>query len=179
MVGHGRIVWLELTLLNIPTTTRFMHMSYCIAVTLFTLNDICICFLTHACMNYKYVWILLKCVDWFNHHFWFLANLLSSLWCIFACVFPSKPPTIIGFQGAHSPNFLCVRTVHAPFLTHRSCHTLSINKDILLAFMWNRVKALPYDPLLGLLHQIVWGLIGTSYRGDTWTCWRVQHCQHL
>ena len=28
------------------------------------------------------------------------------------------------------------------------------------------VKALPYDPLLGLLHQIVWGLIGTSYRGD-------------
>ena len=28
------------------------------------------------------------------------------------------------------------------------------------------LKALPYDPLLGLLHQIVWGLIGTSYRGD-------------
>jgi len=27
------------------------------------------------------------------------------------------------------------------------------------------VMALPYDPLLGLLHQTVWGLIGTSYRG--------------
>lgn len=28
------------------------------------------------------------------------------------------------------------------------------------------VKTLPYDPLLGLLHQTVSGLIGTSYRGD-------------
>ena len=27
------------------------------------------------------------------------------------------------------------------------------------------VKALPYNPLLGLLHQMVWGLIGTSYWG--------------
>jgi len=41
------------------------------------------------------------------------------------------------------------------------------------------VKVLLYDPLLGLLHQTIWGLIGTSYWGDPLTCWRVQHYQHF
>jgi len=41
------------------------------------------------------------------------------------------------------------------------------------------VKSILYDPLLGLLHQTVWGLVGTSYWGDPLTCSCVQHCQHF
>lgn len=86
---------------------------------------------------YKYVWILLKCADWFNHHFRLLVNMLSCLWCIFAHVFPSKPRAIIGFQGVHSPHLPCARTVHAPSLTCHSYHTLATNRDILLASVRN------------------------------------------
>ena len=45
-VGHGCIILLELTLLNITNPTCFMHMSYCISAILFTLNYICL--FTHA-----------------------------------------------------------------------------------------------------------------------------------
>lgn len=41
------------------------------------------------------------------------------------------------------------------------------------------VKEISYDPLLGLLHWTVWGLIETSYWGDPLTCWQVQQCQQL
>jgi len=47
-------------------------------------------------------------------------------------VFPSNPCAFIGFQGVHSPHFLCVRTVHSPSLDCCTCHTLATNKDILL-----------------------------------------------
>lgn len=86
---------------------------------------------------YNYVWILLKCVDWFNHHFWLLSNFLSSLWCIFANVFPSKPYIITGFQGAHSPHSPCVRTVHGTSLSCHNCNTLATNMDILLSSVRN------------------------------------------
>jgi len=46
--------------------------------------------------------------------------------------------------------------------------------------MWKiAVKALLYDPFLGLLHQTVWGIIATSYQGDPLTCWWVQHRQQI
>lgn len=35
------------------------------------------------------------------------------------------------------------------------------------------VKQLPYDPLLGLLHRMVRGIIKTPYWGDPLTCWQV------
>ena len=96
---------------------------------------------------YKYVWILLKCDDWFNHHFRLLVNMLSFLGCIFAHVFPSKPRAIIGFQGVHSPHLPCARTVHAPSLTCHSYHTLATNRDILLASMINRGQGITVRPI--------------------------------
>ena len=65
------------------------------------------------------------------------VDLLSSLWCIFAHVFPSKPSIITCFQRLDSPHSPCVRTSRAPSLTRCSYHTLATNRDILLAFVWN------------------------------------------
>jgi len=98
---------------------------------------------------YEYVWIFLKCVDWFNHHFEFLANFLSNLWCIFAHVFPSHLSTITSFQGAHSSQPTYVRTSHAPSLTHCSGHTLTTNTVILLASIWNRGQDIVIRPNVG------------------------------
>ena len=83
------------------------------------------------------------------HHFGLLANLLSILWCIFSHVFPSKPCTIIGFQGAHSPHPQLVRTSHAPSLTYCSCHTLATNNDILLASVRNCDQGITIRPTAG------------------------------
>jgi len=73
VVGHGFIVWLELSLHNIIEPTHFMNMSYSISAILFTLNDICIWFLMHACVAILCicVWILLK----------FLVGLTITLDC--------------------------------------------------------------------------------------------------
>ena len=133
---------------------------------------------------YKYVWILLKCVDEFNHHFGLLANFLSSLWCIFAYVFPAKLRAVTSFQVAHSPNSPCVRTVHAPSLSCRSCHTLATNRDILLASVWNRGQGITiqsntatltpndlrsnWDFLLGRSPDILAGL-APSTQGECFT----------
>ena len=75
---------------------------------------------------------------WFNHHFGLLVHFPSSLWCIFARVFPSKLHVSIGFQGAHSFHLPCVRTLHAPSLACCARHTLATNKDILFGFVRNR-----------------------------------------
>ena len=85
----------------------------------------------------------------FNHHFWLLTNLISILWCIFARVFPSKSHTIICFQGSHSPHPQCVRTSHAPSLVCCNNHTLSTNRDILLASVWNRGQGITVRPTAG------------------------------
>ena len=98
---------------------------------------------------YKYVWIFMKCVDCFNHHFGLLANLPSMLWCIFARVFPSKPSIVTGFQGAHSPNSPCVRTVHARSLSYCNYHTLATNIVILLASMRNCGQGITVWPTVG------------------------------
>jgi len=52
-------------------------------------------------------------------------------------VFPFKPRVSIGFQGVHSFNFSCVRTLHVPSLACYAGHTLATNKDILLASTHN------------------------------------------
>lgn len=74
---------------------------------------------------------------WFNHHFGFSCNIISSLGCIFAHVFPSDLCAFTSFQGAHLSHFLRVRTIHAPSLAYCTCDTLTTNKDILLSSMHN------------------------------------------
>jgi len=98
---------------------------------------------------YEYVWILLKFVDWFNHHFGFLVEFLSILWCIFSRVFPSHLSTITGFQGVHSSQPTCVRTSHAPSFTHCNYHTLATNRVILLACVRNRGQGITIRPTAG------------------------------
>lgn len=138
-------------------------------------NDICSCLITHVCIDsfcicvYESYWD----VFWFNHHFGLLVHLTSSLWCIFSHVFPSNSCVSTCFQGCIHPTF-CVlgpfmelpwlATHGTPLLPTRACY---------LPLCATAVKVIPYDPLLGLVHQTVWGLVGTSYRGDPLTCWRV------
>jgi len=128
---------------------------------------------------YKYVWILLKCVDWLNHHFGLLVNFISIFWCIFARVFPSKPRATTGFQGAHSTNSPCVRTVHVPSLSYCSCHTLATNIVILLASMRNHSQVITVQPTVG--NPTPNGLRSNwdFLWGDPLTCWRVQHRQQV
>ena len=105
---------------------------------------------THVCtILHEHVKIFLKCVDWFNHHFGLSADLLSSLWCIFTRVFPSKTRTIIDFQGMQSPHAQCIRNSHAPSFPCCSCHTLATNKDILLASMQNQGQGIIIWPTAG------------------------------
>lgn len=82
----------------------------------------------------------------FNHHFGFSGYLLSSLWCIFTHVFPSHLSTITGYQGVHSSQTTCVRTSHAPFLTHYSGHMLATDKVILLSSMQNHGPGITIRP---------------------------------
>ena len=62
--------------------------------------------------------------------------------------------------------FRSVGTSHTPSLTHYIVTALLLTELYYLPLCGITIKALPYDLLLGLLHQMVWGLIGTSYRGD-------------
>ena len=85
----------------------------------------------------------------FNHRFGLLANFLSSFWCIFARVFPSKLRVYTCFQGVHPFHLPCVRTIHAPSLAYCACHILATNKDILLTSMRNRSQGNTVLPLFG------------------------------
>lgn len=104
-----------------------------------------------------YVWTLsiYVCVNlidmccWFNHHFGLLVHLASSLWCIFARVFPSKLCISTGFQGVHLFHFPCVRTIHAPSLACCAGHALATNKDILLASTHNHGQENIARPIIG------------------------------
>jgi len=86
---------------------------------------------------------------WFENHLGLLTILLSIQWCIFSHVFPSKPSTITGFQGAHWPNSSCDRTSHEPSLNYCSCHILATNRDILLAFVQNSGQGITVQPTAG------------------------------
>lgn len=141
----------NLHFLILQEPARFMHMLYYIPAILFTRNGICICLLTHACMDYI-IWVCMNLSEmccWFNHHFALLANSRSSWWCIFARVFPFKPSTVIGFQGVHSSQPSCVRTSHALSLTRCNCHTLDTNRVILLVYVRNRGQGITIQPIAG------------------------------
>ena len=110
--------------------------------------------LSFLCMHawtilYGHVWIFLKCIDWFNHHFVLPTDLLSSLWCIFAHVFPSHLSTITSCQGTHSSQPTCVKTSHSPSLTHYSGHILATDRFILLASVWNLSQGIAIQPTAG------------------------------
>ena len=108
--------------------------------------NLCSCVWTDL---YAIIWILLQMCCWFNHHFGFLAYILSSLWCIFTHVFPSQLSTNTGCQGAHSSQPTCVRTFHSPSLTHYSGHTLATNRVILLASVRHRGQGITIRPTAG------------------------------
>ena len=92
---------------------------------------------------------LIETCCWFKHHFGLLAYCISSLWCIFTRVFPLNPCAFIGFQGAHSPHFPCVRTIHAPSLACYTCHTFATNSDILLVSVCNHGQGDIVQPSAG------------------------------
>ncbi len=63
------------------------------------------------------------------------------------------------------PPYLLQHLIHLPWLTVIATPFL-LTELSYLPLCNIAVKELPYDPLLGLLHQTVWGITGTSYRGD-------------
>jgi len=66
--------------------------------------------------------------------------------------------------------------MHLPWLTTTITPLLPIGTSY-LRLCEITVKVLPYNAFPGLLNQMVWGLIGTFYRGYPLTCWWVQHHQ--
>lgn len=70
---------------------------------------------------------------------------------MFSHVLPSNLSTITSIQGAHSPHPSCIRTYHAPSLTHHRCHTLATNRHILLSSVWNRDQGISLRPTIGTL----------------------------
>ena len=112
---------------------------------------------------------------WFNHHFglldWTAFQLVMHLR---SCVpFPTE------YTYTHSSQTICVRTSHAPSLTHYSDHTLATDIVILLASVRHRGQGIA-----------IWTTAGTPtpnglrsnwdfLQGDPLTCWQVQHHQHF
>ena len=91
----------------------------------------------------------------------FLACDASSLVC-------SLPSWVLiqVVRGHTHPNPLMLEPlIHLPWL-NAEVTPLVLTELSYLPLCEIVVKELPYDPLLGLLHQTIWGLIGTSYRED-------------
>jgi len=127
----------------------------------------------YVCMN-----LIVMCC-WFNHHFGLLVSLPSSLWCIFARVFPSSCVFPQVSRGCtHSPFRVLEPFMHLLWLTTLVTPLLPTSTSY-LPLCATAVKATPYKPLLGLLYQTVWGLFRTSYWGDPLTFWWVQHCEYF
>jgi len=110
------------------------------------LFNLCICVWTNS---YAITWILLQMCCWFNHHFRLSTALLSSLWCIFAHVFPSQLSIDTSCQGAHSSQPTFVRTFHSPSLTRCSSHTLVTDRVNLIASMWHHGQGITLRPTVG------------------------------
>jgi len=127
---------------------------------------------------YKYVWILLKCVVGLTitldcYLTFFLVCEASLLMCSLLNSVLSQ------VSNGHTRLTPCVLEplMHLPWLTAYVTPLLPKGTSY-LPLRTIVVKPIPYDPLLGLLHQTIWGLGGTSYWRDPLTCWRVQHHQH-
>lgn len=126
-----------------------------------------------------YVWILVKCgvrltitLDcWFTFLPAFEAPSLM-------CCFPSCVFTQASKVRKHSTFRVLKQFMHLPWVIMNVMPLLPTRKYF-LPLCATAIKAILYDPLLGLLHQIIWGLVGTSYLGDRLTCWWFHHCQHF
>lgn len=118
------------------------------------------------------------CVVGLTHQFALSTIPHFSLWCQSARVFLSGCILLYASMGQTSFPLPCVRTpIHLTWLAARS-NTFFRPKSPYLSVCTTTIKELHYHPLLGLLLQTVWGLVGTSYRGDPLECWWFQHCQH-
>ena len=113
---------------------------------------------------YEYCWM---CVIGLTQHFnlWNIPHF--SLWCHSTHVLLSSCIQLNASKGHTSFSPLCARApIHHTWIIARS-HTYSHPKLSYLPLCATAVKALHYHPLLGLLLQTVWCLVGTSYQGDT------------
>jgi len=135
-----------------------------------------VCMYIYLCI---YEWIFLKCVVGLTITFDCLLTFLpccdaSSLLCsLINCVLSQ-----VSKGRTHLKLHLLEPIMQLPWLTAALTPLLQMELSY-LPLCEITVKALPYDPLLWFLHQMVWGLIGTSYSGDPLTCWWVQHRQHF
>ena len=102
--------------------------------------------------------VILPCILWLSNP----SGLLYQKLCMsFVCCFPSwvwNDP----FQTRTHFHFPLPSKCWNLFYKFYISHTLASDK-VILPLCDIAIKELPYDPLLGLLHQMVWALIGTSY----------------
>lgn len=80
-VGHGCMYDWNFHFLNIIEPTCFMHVLLLYFNSLGYSNDICICLLTHVCMDIS-IYLCMNLIEmccWFNDHFGSLVHLPSSL----------------------------------------------------------------------------------------------------
>jgi len=144
-------------------------------------NDICNCLVTHVWIDfvYMFVWILLRCnisltITLDRWKTFFLACDESLLVCSLSRgVFPR-----VSNGHTHSPFHVLEPFMSLPWIAMLVTPLLP-TRTYFLPLRKIVFKAIPYNPLVGLLHQMVWGLVWTSYWGDPWTCWWVQHRQNF
>ena len=117
---------------------------------------------------YKYVWIFLKCVVGLTITLdclltFFLACDASSL----VCYLPSHVLLQVSKGCTHLTLSVLEPLMHLPWLTAVVTPLVPTGTSY-LPLCEIAIKALLYDPLLGLLNQTLWGLIGTSYWEIHW-----------
>jgi len=122
----------------------------------------------YICMYESYWYVLLD--RWFHC---LPACDVSLLVCSLSrCMFPQ-----VSKGHNHCPFHVLEPFMHIPWLAALVKPFLPTRKSY-LPLRETAVKAIPYDPLLGILHKTVGCLVGNSYQGDPLTCWWVQHYQH-
>lgn len=140
-------------------------------------------YVSYACMYglflYMYVWILLRCAVSLTITLdcWF-TSLISCNVPLLMCSFPSYVFPQVSKGRTYSTFRVLEPFMHLPWLAVLVTPLLPTRTSF-LPLCATVVKVILYDPLLGLPHQTIWGLVGTSYWGDPLTCWRVQHRQNL
>ena len=117
---------------------------------------------------HMYVWILLK----------YFFGLTITLDCWFTllsvcdasflvCSLPSWMFTQLSKGHTHSTFHVLEPFMHLPWIVAHVTPLLPTRTPC-LPLHATVVKAIPYDPLLVLLHKTVWALVGTSYGEIPW-----------
>jgi len=170
LVGvHGCIVWLELTLIYIIIASTF-HAYVVLYSSYLVYSKWHMYFISYACMY------ALFCMSMYESFLNVVIGLTITLDCYLtrfpACdvsslVCPLHVQVLLQVaKGCTHLNQLVLEPLmHLPWLTAAVTPLLPTELSY-LPLCEIAVKALPYDQLLGLLHQMVWGLIGNSYRGN-------------